>query len=101
VIVQQPPIDFDKDDVFIGPQYLYDERQIIRTGQRPGFATAESLSAYMAYRPKTRHTDADRNLISNIHRRGIGSSDAATCILDLAGHLIERARSGTNRQPES
>src|SRR5262249_13547567 len=38
---------------------------ILLIGERPGLATAESLSAYLAYRPRPRHTDADRNLISN------------------------------------
>jgi ethanolamine ammonia-lyase small subunit len=34
-------------------------------------AGVESLSAYMAYRPKASDTDADRTLISNIHGRGV------------------------------
>ena len=40
-------------------------------GERPGLATAESLSAYMAYRPRAGHDDSRRNLISNIHARGV------------------------------
>ncbi len=35
---------------------------VLLIGERPGLATAESLSAYMAYRPRIGHTDADRNL---------------------------------------
>src|SRR5262249_59116885 len=35
---------------------------ILLIGERPGLATAESLSAYMAYQPNPNHTDADRNL---------------------------------------
>ena len=46
---------------------------VLLIGERPGFATAESLSAYMAYRPRATHTDADRNLISNIHARGLSA----------------------------
>src|SRR5262249_19632019 len=37
---------------------------VLLIGERPGLATAESLSAYLAYRPNKTHTDADRNLIS-------------------------------------
>ncbi len=44
---------------------------ILLIGERPGLATAKSLSAYMAYRPRHGHDDACRNLISNIHARGV------------------------------
>src|SRR5438046_481461 len=49
---------------------------ILLIGERPGLATAVSLSAYLAYCPLAAHTDADRNLISNIHDRGV-KADAA------------------------
>ena len=49
---------------------------VLLIGERPGLATAESLSAYMAYEPRMSHTDANRNLISNIHARGL---DPKTC----------------------
>jgi ethanolamine ammonia-lyase small subunit len=67
---------------------------VLLIGERPGLATAESLSAYMAYRPRSGHTDADRNLISNIHARGLRSSDAAQRILSLAAHMMEAGKSG-------
>ncbi len=50
---------------------------VLLIGERPGLATAESLSAYMAYRPRLGHSDAQRNLISNIHRRGVLLDEAA------------------------
>jgi ethanolamine ammonia-lyase small subunit len=40
---------------------------VLLIGERPGLATAESLSAYRAYRPCASVTDANRNLVSNIH----------------------------------
>ena len=63
-------------------------------GERPGLATAESLSAYMAYRPGAAHTDANRNLISNIHSRGLSPQAAAGRILNLAAKMISEQASG-------
>jgi ethanolamine ammonia-lyase small subunit len=68
---------------------------VLLIGERPGLATAESLSAYMAYRPQRENTDADRNLISNIHGRGIHVEDAVTRILDLAAQMMKAQCSGT------
>jgi ethanolamine ammonia-lyase small subunit len=69
---------------------------ILLIGERPGLATAESLSAYMAYRPRAGHTDAQRNLISNIHEHGIGHQEAARRILELAGLMLSRKASGVD-----
>src|SRR5712671_6385252 len=67
---------------------------VLLIGERPGLATAESLSAYMAYRPKTSDTDANRNLISNIHLRGVGTEYAAQRILNLAELMMKTRESG-------
>jgi ethanolamine ammonia-lyase small subunit len=67
---------------------------ILLIGERPGLATAESLSAYMAYRPKPSHTDANRNLISNIHARGVSPKQAADRILNLAAAMMKTKQSG-------
>src|SRR5215472_3739750 len=67
---------------------------VLLIGERPGLATAESLSAYMAYRPREHHSDANRNLISNIHSRGVSSTDAAKRILNLAAQVMSRRISG-------
>lgn len=67
---------------------------VLLIGERPGLATAESLSAYMAYRPCTAHTDANRNLISNIHARGVSPTEAASRILHLASQMMTLQLSG-------
>jgi ethanolamine ammonia-lyase small subunit len=67
---------------------------VLLIGERPGLATAESLSAYMAYCPRSGHSDADRNLISNIHARGVRAEDAAERILALASHMVASKLSG-------
>src|SRR5262249_31112956 len=61
---------------------------------RPGLATAVSLSAYMAHRPRHPDTDAKRNLISNIHERGVPVREAAPRILALAAKLRQMQMSG-------
>jgi ethanolamine ammonia-lyase small subunit len=67
---------------------------VLLIGERPGLATAESLSAYMAYRPGGAHTDANRNLISNIHSRGLKPQAAADRILNLAAQMLAVRTSG-------
>ena len=68
---------------------------VLLIGERPGLATAESLSAYMAYRPNRSHSDADRNLISNIHKRGTPPAEAATRIMDMVSAMMSQQISGT------
>jgi ethanolamine ammonia-lyase small subunit len=67
---------------------------VLLIGERPGLVTAESLSAYMAFRPRTGHTDAQRNLISNIHDRGVDPRSASERILALAEQMRSAQSSG-------
>lgn len=67
---------------------------VLLIGERPGLATAESLSAYMAFRPRRGHTDANRNLISNIHARGVSVEAAAARIVNLAEEMMRMELSG-------
>ena len=75
-------------------QLLNPKVTLLLIGERPGLATAESLSAYMAYQPRASHTDANRNLISNIHARGLSASQAASRILNLAAQMMQNRISG-------
>jgi len=67
---------------------------VLLIGERPGLATAESLSAYLAHRPRPGDTDADRNLISNIHRAGVGGEEAVRRIIALLETFMLLGRSG-------
>jgi ethanolamine ammonia-lyase small subunit len=69
---------------------------VLLIGERPGLAISDSLSAYMAYRPAATHTDTNRNLISNIHARGLAADEAAGRILDLAEAMMDAQISGCN-----
>jgi ethanolamine ammonia-lyase small subunit len=73
---------------------------VLLIGERPGLATAESLSAYMAYQPRVRHNDSNRNLISNIHARGVSTEAAVSRIIDLAEQMMRRQTSGVEIKEE-
>jgi ethanolamine ammonia-lyase small subunit len=77
-------------------ELLGSKTAVLLIGERPGLATAESLSAYMAYRPCRTHSDAERNLISNIHARGTKPEDAAIRILNLVAQMMHTGASGYN-----
>jgi len=82
-------------------ELLHPKVAILLIGERPGLATAVSLSAYLAYSPIAGHTDADRNLISNIHDRGIKPDAAASRILNLAAQMMKAKGSGSQLREQS
>lgn len=67
---------------------------ILLIGERPGLATAESLSAYLQYRPQPGETDANRNVISNIHAGGLSTELATARILQLTAAILAATTSG-------
>jgi ethanolamine ammonia-lyase small subunit len=73
---------------------------VLLIGERPGLATSESLSAYMAYQPKASDNDANRNLLSNIHARGVVTEQAAQRILNLVHSMLQTKTSGFQLREE-
>jgi ethanolamine ammonia-lyase small subunit len=65
-------------------------------GERPGLATAESLGAYVTYRPRIGTTDADRKCISNIHARGLAPDEGGAAIAELAQQILTARTSGSD-----
>jgi len=63
-------------------------------GERPGLVTAESVSAYVIYRPSRRSAEPDRTVVSNIHRGGVAPLLAARRIADLIDEMLRRGASG-------
>lgn len=63
-------------------------------GERPGLATAESLSAYMIYRPTAESVESDRTVISNIHRGGIPPVEAGAHLADVIEEILTLKASG-------
>ncbi len=67
---------------------------VLLIGERPGLAVADSLSAYLAYRPRPTDTDAHRNLVAGIHERGVSIAEAAERVADLISGMLSAQRSG-------
>lgn len=68
----------------------------ILLGERPGLGTGDGLSAYLVHQPKVGNTDSARNMISNIHARGIVPADAGKRLAVLAQMMIEQQTSGVS-----
>ena len=64
-------------------------------GERPGLATAESLSAYIIYRPRLKSLESDRTVVSNIHRGGLPIGEASRKIAALIDDAIHHRATGT------
>lgn len=63
-------------------------------GERPGLVTAESMSAYIAYKAKVGMPEARRNVVSNIHRGGTPAVEAGAHIADLIKLMLDKKASG-------
>jgi ethanolamine ammonia-lyase small subunit len=63
-------------------------------GERPGLVTAESMSAYIAYKPTVGMPEARRTVISNIHSGGTPAVEAGAHIAELIKTMIDRQASG-------
>jgi ethanolamine ammonia-lyase small subunit len=68
---------------------------ILLIGERPGLGRAESLSAYMAYRPKGGDTDADRDVVCNIFNNGgTNPLEGAAFTIQIAQKMSKHQASG-------
>ncbi len=63
-------------------------------GERPGLVTAESMSAYIAYKPTVNMPEAKRTVISNIHKGGTPPVEAGAHIAELIKTMLDRKASG-------
>ena len=63
-------------------------------GERPGLVTAESMSAYIAYKPTVGMAEARRTVVSNIHSQGTPAVEAGAYIADVIKKMLDTKRSG-------
>ncbi|RNB90730.1 ethanolamine ammonia-lyase subunit EutC [Brevibacillus fluminis] len=67
---------------------------VLLIGERPGLVTANSMSAYMCYRPRRGTVESDRTVISNIHRGGTSPVEAGAHIGTVLKKMLEQQASG-------
>jgi ethanolamine ammonia-lyase small subunit len=68
----------------------------ILIGERPGLATAESMSAYLCYDAKTGQPESRRTVVSNIHANGIPAAEAGAYLVDLIEKILQNKASGVD-----
>lgn len=64
-------------------------------GERPGLITAESMSSYMVYNPSEKTVEADRTIISNIHKGGTPPAEAGAHMASVVKLMLKNKASGT------
>ena len=65
-------------------------------GERPGLITAESMSAYIAYKATVGMPEARRTVVSNIHKAGTIPAEAGAHIADVIKKILDNKASGTD-----
>lgn len=69
---------------------------VLLIGERPGLVSAESLSAYLCYRPRKGVVEADRMVISNIHAGGIPPVEAGAYLGEVIQKILKYEASGVS-----
>jgi ethanolamine ammonia-lyase small subunit len=69
---------------------------IILIGERPGLVSAESLSAYICYKPRIGTIEADRMVVSNIHKGGIPPVEAGAYLGTVIQKILKYEASGVS-----
>jgi len=67
---------------------------IILIGERPGLGTGDGMSAYLVFRPREEATDAEKQAISNIHRRGLSPEQAGQHAANVIEAILAQETSG-------
>jgi ethanolamine ammonia-lyase small subunit len=65
-------------------------------GERPGLATGESMSAYMAYKPNPERPESWRTVVSNIYQGGTPPAEAGAYTATLIKRILDEKVSGVD-----
>ncbi|WP_026678000.1 ethanolamine ammonia-lyase subunit EutC [Fictibacillus gelatini] len=77
-------------------EILEPEVAVLLIGERPGLVSAESLSAYLCYKPRKGTIEADRMVISNIHEGGIPPVEAGAYLGSVIQKILKYEASGVS-----
>lgn len=75
-------------------EILEPEVVVLFIGERPGLLSAESLSAYLCYKPRKGTIEAERMVISNIHSGGIAPVEAGAYLGNVVQKVLKYEASG-------
>lgn len=75
-------------------EILRPEVIVLLIGERPGLVSAESLSAYICYKPCLGIIEAERMVISNIHKGGIPPVEAGAHLGTVIQKILKYQASG-------
>ena len=105
-----PPSPFGRSASDVGPVVLVEQGRVaigdeigelldaklavVLLGERPGLSSADSLGAYVTWRPRVGTMDSSRNCISNIRAAGLPPQEAASRIDDLIGRALMHSATG-------
>lgn len=72
------------------------DAQVVVTfiGERPGLGRAESMSAYLGYRPQPNSSDANRDVVCNIYAGGTNPLEAGAYVVEFVKKMIRHQASG-------
>ncbi|MDR0285268.1 MAG: ethanolamine ammonia-lyase subunit EutC [Propionibacteriaceae bacterium] len=79
----------------LGP-LIDSEVVVLLIGERPGLATGESMSAYMAYKPNPGRPESWRTVVSNIYRGGTPPAEAGAHVATLIKRMLDEKASGVD-----
>ncbi len=65
-------------------------------GERPGLATAESMSAYIVYDAHVGIPESRRTVVSNIHKDGLTAVEAGAYITEVIEMILQQKASGVD-----
>ncbi|WP_042478213.1 ethanolamine ammonia-lyase subunit EutC [Bacillus ndiopicus] len=75
-------------------EILQPEVIVYLIGERPGLVSAESMSAYLCYKPRIGTVEAERMVISNIHKGGIPPLEAGAYLGTVVQRILQHKASG-------